>query len=248
MFTPSWWLVALVAVALTQVAAFATSIYLHRGLTHGAVKFHPLLNLIFRGILWILTGQNRREWVAVHRKHHAFTDMEGDPHSPLLLGFWHVQLGNVACYIRATRDVAMVRKFASDIEEDWWDNHVFSHKVIGPFVVGMGSLVLLFGWWGLVIGLAHLVLYVFVVAPLINGLGHWSGQQNFHGNTAYNHPVLSWVTAGEALHNNHHASQTSPKFSLRWWEFDPAWGIIVALRYLGLARLKRLALEYFGSR
>lgn len=247
MFNPSWLLVAVVALALTQIAAFVTSIYLHRGLAHGAVTFHPLIGWLFRATIWALTGQTPREWVAVHRKHHAFTDVEGDPHSPLLLGFWHVQLGNVFYYVQEARRGATLEKFGVGIGTDRWDQYLFSHTLIGPFGVGMGSLALLFGWRGIVIGLAHLVLYVFVVAPLINGLGHWSGQRNFD-NTACNHPVLALVTAGEGLHNNHHADQSLPKFSVRWWELDPSWGVIVALRSLGLARLKRPVHRVLRSR
>ena len=86
------WLVPLIALTLLQLAAVATSVYLHRGLAHRAVQLHPVTDVGFRAILWLTTGQNRREWVAVHRKHHTFTDKEGDPHSPRLFGLWRVQL------------------------------------------------------------------------------------------------------------------------------------------------------------
>jgi stearoyl-CoA desaturase (Delta-9 desaturase) len=77
------------------------------------------------------------------------------------------------------------------------------------------------------------ILYMFVLAPLINGLGHWRGAQNFR-NTAYNSRVLAWLTGGESLHNNHHAFPRSPKFSLRRSELDPSW---VAIRVLAAMRL-----------
>src|SRR5438034_1790451 len=97
-------LVVGIALALTEVAVLATSIYLHRGLAHRSLRIHPAADLVFRTVLWLTTGQARQEWVAVHRKHHAFTDCEGDPHSPRLLGFWRVQLLNVYYYIAACRD------------------------------------------------------------------------------------------------------------------------------------------------
>src|SRR5262245_48429174 len=75
-------MVPLVAVTLAQVAVIATSVYLHRGIAHRALQLHPVMDVCFRAALWLTTGQSRREWVAVHRKHHAFTDREGDPHSP----------------------------------------------------------------------------------------------------------------------------------------------------------------------
>jgi fatty-acid desaturase len=77
-----WWIVPLIAVTLTQIAAIVTSVYLHRGLAHRALRLHPVTEAGCRALLWLTTGQSRREWVAVHRKHHTFTDREGDPHSP----------------------------------------------------------------------------------------------------------------------------------------------------------------------
>ena len=97
-------LATLATLLVTQAAIIATSVYLHRGLAHRALKLHPIADWIFRCILWISTGQNRREWVAVHRKHHAFTDKEGDPHSPLMHGFWKIQLWNVYFYVREARN------------------------------------------------------------------------------------------------------------------------------------------------
>ena len=119
-------IVSLVAVALAQLAAIATSVYLHRGLAHRALRLHPAADICFRAILWLTTGQNRREWVAVHRKHHTFTDQEGDPHSPRLFGIWRVQLLNVYYYVREARKPATLRTFAPDITEDWWDRAIFS--------------------------------------------------------------------------------------------------------------------------
>jgi stearoyl-CoA desaturase (delta-9 desaturase) len=179
-------------------------------------------------VLWLTTGQRRQEWVAVHRKHHRFTDKEGDPHSPKLLGFWRVQLLNVYYYAREAGNPETVRQYASDIQEDRLDRAVFSHGWWG-LVGGTALLCLAFGLWtGIIAALIHAVLYVFVAAPLINGLGHWQGRQNFDNNTAYNWRFLSWVTGGESLHNNHHAHPRAPKFSVRRWEFDPSWPVIRA--------------------
>jgi stearoyl-CoA desaturase (delta-9 desaturase) len=221
-------LVFLVAVALAQAAVLATSIYLHRGLAHRSLAIHPAADLLFRILLWLTTGQRRREWVAVHRKHHTFTDREGDPHSPKLLGFWRVQIFNVYYYAREARNPATLATFAPDIPDDWLERAVFSHGWIG---VGLGTAALssLFGLWtGLAAMLTHATLYVFVLAPLINGLGHWHGSQNFL-NTAYNWRLLAWITAGESLHNNHHAHPRAAKFSVRRLEFDPSWVVIRAL-------------------
>jgi len=228
------WLVPLVALALTQAAVLATSIYFHRALAHGALRVHPVADVFFRLLLWITTGQRRQQWVAVHRKHHTFTDREGDPHSPRLLGFWRVQLLNAYYYAREASNADTVRKFAPDVREDWLDRSVCRWGWVGV-LFGTALACLAFGLWvGLAAALLHAVLYVFVAAPLINGLGHWRGGQNFTDNTAYNWRLLSWVTGGESLHNNHHAHPRAPKFSVRTREFDPSWALI---RVLVAARL-----------
>lgn len=234
---PQWLAIVLVAAAVSQIATFATSIYLHRGLTHLALTVHPALDAVFRVILWLTTGQERRQWVAVHRKHHAFTDKEGDPHSPLLLGFWKVQLGNAFYYMREARNRETVAQFAPDLKPDLLDRHLFRHGWPG-LAAGITALCVALGWWqGLLAAAIHTVLYVFLLAPLINGLGHWAGQQNF-ANTAYNSRVLALFTGGESLHNNHHAHPRAPRFSMRRGEFDPSWPIIRGLERLGLIALR----------
>ena len=231
------WCVPVVTIVLTEVAVIATSIYLHRALAHRALHLHPLADVAFRLVLWLTTGQCRQEWVAVHRKHHTFTDREGDPHSPRLLGFWRVQLFNVVYYMREARNPQTLETFAPDIRPDRLDRAIFSHGLCG-LGVGLGLLCALIGPGpGLVAGLAHAVLYVFVLVPLINALGHWRGAKNFD-NTAYNWRLLAWITGGESLHNNHHAHPRSAKFSVRRSEFDPSWPVIWFLRLLRLAAIQ----------
>lgn len=232
------WTAPLVAIALTQIAALATSVYLHRTLAHRALAVHPIVDAVFRAVLWLTTGQDRRQWVAVHRKHHAFTDCAGDPHSPRLLGLWRVQLLNVYYYMREARNRETLKKFAPDLKPDALDRILFSHGLLG-LVVGLVALCFILGATaGLLAGGLHALLYVGVLAPLINGVGHWRGSQNFE-NTAYNSRLMAWVTGGESLHNNHHAHARSPKFSMRRWEFDPAWQVIRVLVAARLAALLR---------
>jgi stearoyl-CoA desaturase (delta-9 desaturase) len=227
------WAIPVIAVALSQIAVIATSIYLHRTLAHRALRLHPAADFVFRAVLWLTTGQSRQQWVAVHRKHHAFADREGDPHSPRLLGFWRVQLFNVYYYARECRNPQTIATFARDLPEDRLDRILFSRGLLG-LGIGLASLCVIVGFWiGIAAGLAHAVLYVFVLAPLINGLGHWRGRQNFE-NTAYNSRLLAWITGGESLHNNHHAHPHSSKFSVRRAEFDPSWLVIRALTAVGL--------------
>jgi stearoyl-CoA desaturase (delta-9 desaturase) len=178
-----------------------------------------------------------REWVAIHRKHHAYTDKEGDPHSPKIHGFWSVQIGNLFLYLKEKRrmtEKGEIRLYAADIKEDAWDRWLFNHGLLG---VSLGTLILciLLGFWqGLLAAGLHFILYVFILSSSINGLCHTMGHKNYD-NTAFNIQWLAYFTGGESLHNNHHGKQRNPKFSHRHGEVDPAWPVIRLLMMLGLA-------------
>jgi len=228
-----WCLIA--SALVTQVTVFSTTIYLHRCATHKALDLHPVVAWIFRLALWITTGLSTREWVAVHRKHHAFTEVEGDPHSPHLAGFWSVQLGNVFHYIREARNPETIERYARDIKDDAWDRRLFRSGILGP-AVGIVGLCLVLGLgWGLLAAAIHLFMYVFVLSSSINGLCHYLGYRNFD-NTATNLRFIALLTGGEGLHNNHHGYPRSPKFSFRPSEIDPSWPLIRLLIALKLAQ------------
>ncbi|MDP2704785.1 MAG: fatty acid desaturase [bacterium] len=225
----------LAAAVLIQIAVFSTTIFLHRTATHRAIVLHPAVAWVFRLMLWVTTGISTRQWVAVHRKHHAFTDIEGDPHSPLIEGFWSVQLGNVFHYVREARNPEVIERYARHIREDTWDRTLFRYGWMGP-VTGTVGLCLVMGLgWGLLAASVHAFTYVFMLSSSINGLCHHKGYRNFD-NTATNIRLLALITGGEGLHNNHHEYPRSPKFSLRLSEFDPAWIVIRILTILHLAR------------
>jgi len=223
-----------VASILIQVAVFGTTIYLHRTATHRALRLHPAIAWSFRFSLWLTTGLSTREWVAVHRKHHAFTDEEGDPHSPRLMGFWAVQLGNVFLYLKEAKNPDVLERYAKDITSDWSERTLFRHGLLG-LVIGTTALCLLIGTGPALLAAGiHATMYVFVLSSSINGLCHHVGYRNFD-NTATNLRFLALLTGGEGLHNNHHGFPRSPKFSFRAGEIDPAWPIIRLLIALKLA-------------
>ena len=225
----------LVAAILIQVAVFSTTIFLHRAATHRSIELHSAVAWAFRLAIWITTGLNTREWVAVHRKHHVFTDEEGDPHSPLLEGFWSVQVGNVFHYVREAKTPGLLDKYARDIQTDWWERRLFRYGLLGP-LLGVVALSFIIGpGWALLAAAVHGVTYVFILSSSINGLCHYHGYRNFE-NTATNIRTLALLTGGEGLHNNHHGFPRSPKFSAKASEFDPAWPVIWLLAKLGLAK------------
>jgi stearoyl-CoA desaturase (Delta-9 desaturase) len=225
-----------VGLVVTQVAILATTVYLHRGLAHRALTVHPALAVACRTVIWLTTGMRPREWAAVHRRHHASTDTPEDPHSPLQVGFWRVQLANAALYRRVARDGVTVRKYARDLPPDRLDRVLFDHAFLG-LGVGIALLCVLFGCeTGLLAAGVHAVSYL-MLSGAINALGHTAGQRP-HPNSATNMQWLALITCGEGLHNNHHAAPTSARFSLQRWQMDPGWWAVRALTGLRLARIR----------
>ena len=221
---------------LTTLANIATTVYLHRALAHRALTVSTPVNQVFRFLVWVTTGIRPRQWVAVHRKHHAFTDVEGDPHSPVLNGWVRVQLMNVAMYRREAQNVRTVERYAKDLKPDRLDRWFYDHALIG-LGIGVAALVLVFGpVVGLVAAFVHVNLYLGGSAA-VNAIGHHFGRRPYDNN-AGNLQWLAFLTAGEGLHNNHHAAPTSAKLSHRWFEIDPGWWVIRALTLCRLARVR----------
>ena len=242
--TMIYWLgYLLTGFVVAQGAAVITTLYLHRGTTHRAVTFHPFLEFLFQLNLWLTTGINRKEWEAVHLCHHAHADVEGDPHSPLILGFWKVQLFNAFFYWRASRDpkVLWYARHRQPVMLEKIISKVWGSGLIG-LAVGASFLYFTFGLKAtLIIGLVHIFLYAFFLNNLINGWCHYRGYKNYPKVVAFNNRLIALLTVGEGLHNNHHNSPGNPKLSHHSNELDPGWGILKILCFLGLATIARPA-------
>jgi stearoyl-CoA desaturase (Delta-9 desaturase) len=229
------------AFLVTQAAIFATTVFLHRGLSHRALTMHPVAAFPCRFVIWITTGMRPREWAAVHRKHHSATDTAEDPHSPKVVGFWRVQFGNVGLYRRAAGNRELVRKYARDIPADNFDRYAFDHALLG---LAIGISILVAALWALGFGLVtgfvgagiHAVTYL-MLAGAINAVGHTFGTRPY-ANSATNLQSLALVTGGEGLHNNHHAAPTSARFALNDREIDPGWWFVRILVTLHLAQVR----------
>lgn len=225
-----------VAFVTTQLANVSTTVYLHRALAHRALTIHPALGWCLRLNLWLTTGIKPREWVAVHRRHHAHTDEPLDPHSPAQLGWKRVQLTNAALYRRVARDGETVQRYAKDLPRDVWDRVLFDRAFVG-LGIGIAFLIVVLGpVWGMLGAVLHTVLYLGVNAA-VNAVGHQFGRRQYD-NSATNNQWLAWLTMGEGLHNNHHQQPTSARFSLHRRELDPGWWFITVARRLGLVTLR----------
>jgi len=219
-----------------QLALLLTTLYLHRTLSHRAVSMKPGLALACRALIWLSTGIRPREWAAVHRRHHAYTDIPGDPHSPVLEGYWRVQLWNIGLYKKAAHDPETLRKYSKDIKADRWDSVVFNRGFVG-LAIGFCIFWALLGWqWALVAAGVHVVSYLLLNAA-VNAVGHRWGKKPYPG-IATNNQWLALLTWGEGLHSNHHAAPTSARFALAARQLDHGWWVVVSLRALRLLQVR----------
>jgi stearoyl-CoA desaturase (delta-9 desaturase) len=235
-----------VGIGVTTLANVGTTVYLHRGLSHRAITFSRPADAIFKTLIWLTTGIKVREWVAVHRKHHAHTDTHDDPHSPAISGWRAVQMKNVAMYRRAARDQANIDKYAKDLAPTRWDRYLFDHSLLG-LGLGVALLCVVFGWQvGLIAAFVH-VNYYLAASAAVNAIGHHFGRRPYD-NSATNLQWLAFLTAGEGFHNNHHAAPTSARFAHRWYQIDPGWFIIKPMTWIGLAKVRLNELKLATTR
>jgi len=207
-------------------------------MAHQSVTFHPVPAAAMRTILWLFTGMDTKEWTACHRKHHAYVDQYGDPHSPVLEGFLQIFLFGVFYYQDAVMDKAMVEQYGKGTPNDWLERHIFRDLHHCGILFVLLANVLLFGVLaGVVIWTVQMVWIPFWGAGVVNGVGHAWGYRNFPlKDASRNFAPVGILLSGEELHNNHHANPTSPKFAVKWWEVDMGWLYIGALKAARLAR------------
>lgn len=238
----------LLAFLTTNLANAVTTVYLHRSITHQAFTLAKPTEMFCRIVCWLMTNVYPREWGAIHRKHHAFTDVEGDPHSPIIEGFWKIQLFNPYYYGKEAERIDMNHWARGIPEYKWLDNH----RLLGLLtslvsLTAVMSLVAhaigLSPWWGLLFGFITVVLHTFfynILGATVNGSCHYWGYKNYKDAEAYNIRSVALITFGEGLHNNHHKHQRSPKLSTnhRHFELDLGWLIILFLDRVGQIKSK----------
>jgi stearoyl-CoA desaturase (delta-9 desaturase) len=237
-----WWGYLVVALGLTHVTIAAVTIYLHRSQAHRGLDLHPIVAHFFRFWLWLTTGMLTKEWVAIHRKHHAKVETPDDPHSPQTRGIRKVLLQGAELYRDESKNLETMAKYGLGTPDDWIERNVYT-----PYSwQGCGLMLIvdvaLFGPIGATIWAVQMMWIPVTAAGIINGIGHYWGYRNFACEDASRN-VVPWgiIIGGEELHNNHHAYGTSARLSSQWYELDIGWMYIRGLELMGLAKVRKLA-------
>ncbi len=237
----AWLAMLIIALICFQIDVLFTSTYLHRAMSHRSVILKSFPGLLMRAWLWLIAGQSMRAWVAVHRKHHQFADVEGDPHSPYLIGFWNLFWKHEFVYAKAASDPELLQQYTRGIRPhplDWLLERGLWGLIAGVLLFTAGFW-LIFGGWaaalaGLICYFLQFLLYL-KAGAVVNAVCHMFGYRNFDDNLATNVWWAGLFIAGEGWHNNHHHDLSSPKLSCKWYEFDPSWIFIKLLVFLRLA-------------
>ena len=236
----SGWEIVAYTLITTHITIAAVTIFLHRAQAHRALDLHAIPSHFFRFWLWLGTGMVTKEWVAIHRKHHAKCETEEDPHSPQTRGIKTVLLQGSELYRAEAKNQETLRKFGHNTPDDWLERNLYSRYSWQ----GVGLLLIidlfLFGAIGAAVWAVQMLWIPITAAGIVNGIGHFWGYRNFEAPDASRN-VSPWgiVIGGEELHNNHHTYPTSAKLSVKPYEFDIGWAYIRGLEMLGLAKVRK---------
>jgi stearoyl-CoA desaturase (delta-9 desaturase) len=237
-----WWGYVVVALVLTHITIVSVTVYLHRSQAHRGVDLHPAVSHFFRFWLWLTTGMVTREWVAVHRKHHANVETDEDPHSPQTRGIEKVFCQGAELYRDAAKSLETLERFGHGTPQDWIERNLYARFSLQGCGLMLIVDAVLFGPLGVTIWAVQMMWIPITAAGIVNGIGHYWGYRNFASKDASRN-IVPWgiLIGGEELHNNHHAYVTSAKLSSRWYEFDLGWIYIRGLATFGLATVRRVA-------
>ena len=235
------WQVLVFTLVVTHLTIASVTIFLHRAQAHRALELGPLPSHFFRFWLWLTTGMVTKEWVAIHRKHHAKCETVDDPHSPITRGIKTVLLQGSELYRTEAKVQETLDKYGHGTPDDWLERHLYT----GRSWQGVGLMliidVLLFGAIGATVWAVQMAWIPVTAAGIINGIGHYWGYRNFEASDASTN-IFPWglIIGGEELHNNHHTYPTSAKLSVKPFEFDIGWGYIRAMEMLGMAQVRKV--------
>ena len=234
------WEIVAYTLITTHITIAAVTIFLHRAQAHRALDLHPIASHFFRFWLWLGSGMVTKEWVAIHRKHHAKCETPDDPHSPVTRGIETVLLQGTELYRAEAKNQETLAKYGHNTPDDWLERNLYARYSWQ----GVGLMLIidlfLFGAIGATVWAVQMLWIPVTAAGIVNGIGHYWGYRNFESPDASRN-VMPWgiVIGGEELHNNHHTYPTSAKLSVKPYEFDIGWVYIRALQALGLAKVRK---------
>ena len=240
LFMFSWRNFAVAAILYYVATGLGISMGYHRLHTHRSYKV-PLWLEYFFAVCGSLTLEGGPIfWVATHRLHHQFSDQPGDPHSPNDGAFWS-HVGWILFGETNHNNTKLMSKYAPDLARHrfyvWLnDYHWIPGTALGLALLAIGGLPMML--WGIclrvVVGL-H-------ATWLVNSATHmWGGRRFTTRDGSRNNWWVAIISFGEGWHNNHHAHPTSARHGLAWYEFDPSWLLVKALRFLGVAKAVHVA-------
>src|SRR5512144_2132951 len=237
-----WWGVVIATLLFTHITIVAVTVFLHRAQAHRALDLHPAVSHFFRFWLWLTTGMVTKEWVAIHRKHHAKVETPDDPHSPQTRGIETVFWKGTELYRAESRNEETMAKYGHGVPDDWIERNLYSRFSWQGVGLMLAVNLALFGPLGATIWAVQMMWIPVTAAGIINGIGHYWGYRNFACADASTN-IVPWgiLIGGEELHNNHHAYGTSAKLSSQWYEFDIGWLYIRTLAALRLATVRKVA-------
>ncbi len=237
----SWWQIVLYTLVTTHITIASVTIYLHRHQAHRAMDLHAIPSHFFRFWLWLGTGQVTKEWVSIHRKHHAKCETAEDPHSPQAYGIKKVFWEGAELYRAESKNKETMVKYGHGTPNDWLERNVYTRYSWQGVGLMMIINLALFGAAGLAVWAVQMAWIPVTAAGIINGIGHYWGYRNFEAPDASTN-ISPWgiMIGGEELHNNHHTYPTSAKFSVKPYEFDIGWIYIRAMEKVGLATVKKV--------
>ena len=228
-------------IIVTHITSLCNTIYLHRGQAHKSIELHPVLSHIMRFWIWFTTfGVNTKQWVAIHRIHHSNTDVEKDPHSPVIFGIRTFLYKGVYYYYKAIQDTFNVRLYGKGTPDDWIERKVYTpYPLLGAFLFLLLNI-LLYGVWGVLAWFIMMIWLPLFSGGVVNGFGHYFGYRNFDTkDNSHNFLPASLFFVGEQLHNNHHDDPSNAKFSKKWFEFDMGYFWIKLFSYVKLIKIKK---------
>jgi stearoyl-CoA desaturase (Delta-9 desaturase) len=237
-----WWGYVVFTLVVTHITIASVTIFLHRAQAHRGLDLAPSVSHFFRFWLWLTTGMVTKEWVAIHRKHHAKVETVDDPHSPQTRGLKTVLLQGAELYRTESRNLETLEKYGHGTPDDWLERNVYTRFSWQGVGLLLAVNLVLFGPIGATIWAVQMMWIPINAAGIINGIGHYYGYRNYAcADTSTN--IVPWgiLIGGEELHNNHHAYGTSAKFSTQWYEFDLGWVYIRALSAMKLATVRKVA-------